>query len=163
LRIISFNCTDSRWAGVLRAKLSRFCTMTLVRCASCTITPRSLRADSGTLGSSLSRSAKPRIAVRGLFTSCATPETSCPMAAIFEASSVGEAHQPGGIRHQNQALRVVEHFAIEIALALQLRLKFFLLSDVENQPAILRNFPAGIAHRKGILQSVDQGPIFAAQ
>ena len=33
----------------------------------------------------MSRSAKPRIAVSGLLTSCATPETNCPTAAIFSA------------------------------------------------------------------------------
>jgi len=40
---------------------------------------------SGSAGFSIMRSAKPRIAVSGLFTSWATPETSCPTAAIFSA------------------------------------------------------------------------------
>ena len=42
-------------------------------------------AVAGSSGFSISRSAKPRIAVSGLFTSWATPETNCPTAAIFSA------------------------------------------------------------------------------
>ena len=84
-RRMGFSCSAFRCGGIWRAKLSRFCTICLVRCASCRITRRSLRALSGSSGFSISRSAKPRIAVSGLLTSCATPETSCPTAAIFSA------------------------------------------------------------------------------
>src|SRR5580700_9379855 len=84
-RRMRLTCTALRCGGIWRAKLSRFCTICLVRCASCRITRRSLRALSGISGFSMSRSAKPRIAVKGLFTSWATPETSWPTAAIFSA------------------------------------------------------------------------------
>ena len=39
--------TALRCGGIWRAKLSRFCTICLVRCASCRMTRRSLRAVSG--------------------------------------------------------------------------------------------------------------------
>ena len=58
------SCTGLRCGGIWRAKLSRFCTICLVRCASCRITRRSFRALSGTSGLSISRSANPRIAVK---------------------------------------------------------------------------------------------------
>ena len=75
-RRIEFSCTAMRCGGIWRAKLSRFWTICLVRCASCRMTRRSLRAVSGRSGFSISRSAKPRIAVSGLLTSWATPETN---------------------------------------------------------------------------------------
>src|SRR5450631_768657 len=49
------------------------------------MTRRSRRALSGISGFSMRRSVKPRMAVRGLLTSWATPETNCPTAAIFSA------------------------------------------------------------------------------
>ena len=47
---MELSCTDCRCGGICRAKLSRFCTICLVRCASCRITRRSWRALSGNLG-----------------------------------------------------------------------------------------------------------------
>src|SRR5712691_5571672 len=38
-----FNCTALRWGGFWRAKLSRFCTICLVRCASSRMTRKDLR------------------------------------------------------------------------------------------------------------------------
>ena len=102
------SCTSFRCGGIWRAKLSRFWTICLVRCASCRITCISLRALSGSSGFSISRSANPRMAVSGLLTSCATPETSWPTAAIFSAcisfdcrrriGDIGHHHHQAGHR-----------------------------------------------------------------
>src|SRR5260370_1276396 len=76
-------CTSSRCTGLCLAKLSKSCTISFVRCVSCKIICKSSRADTGTSGFSSSKSVNPRIAASGLFTSCATPETSRPIVAIF--------------------------------------------------------------------------------
>src|SRR5882762_1207293 len=97
---MEFSCTSWRCGGIWRAKLSRFCTICLVRCASCRITRRSRRALSGSSGFSIKRSVNPRMAVRGLLTSWATPETNCPTAAIFSACmSLDRSMGVGDISH----------------------------------------------------------------
>jgi len=63
---------------ICRAKLSRFCTICLVRCASCKITRKSLRAFRAVPHFPSANLRSPKIAVSGLFTSCATRETNWP-------------------------------------------------------------------------------------
>src|SRR5256885_1314189 len=78
-----FTCTSSRCTGLCRANLSKSCTISFVRWVSRRMICKSSRADPGTSGFSSSRSVNPKIAASGLLTSCATPETSRPIVAIF--------------------------------------------------------------------------------
>src|SRR6266852_4215764 len=148
LRRMLLICTGWRCGGRWRAKLSRFCTISFVRWASSRITCRSLRALPGTSGFSISRSENPMMAVRGLLTSWATPETNCPTAAIFSvcmslawiiAASVGIADQSGSIGNDDHGLRVIQYLAGEITLTLELPLEVFDFRDVEVHTAILEN------------------------
>src|SRR5205814_4356875 len=84
-------------------------------------------------------------------------------AAQLKATAVGVGYAAGSVRHHDQLLRVVKDAGVEIALALQLRLIFFLLGDVEDETAVLDNISTCIAHGESVLQSVDQTAVFAAQ
>ena len=76
---------------------------------------------------------------------------------------VGIADQSGCVRHQDQALRVVQNLSGEVALALQLRLEGFQPADIQHQAAELRHPPLGVPHREGIDEYIDRGSVAAAQ
>src|SRR5258707_62168 len=82
---IAATVTSSGFTGRCRAKLSRSCTKSFVLCVSCKIICRSSFAAAGTPGFSSNKSVNPRMAASGLFTSCATPETSLPKVAMRSA------------------------------------------------------------------------------
>src|SRR3954470_21451332 len=52
----------------------------------------------------------------------------------FKAATVRVADEPGCVRYQDHALRVVQDFAVEVALVLQLRLESLELGDIEEHP-----------------------------
>ena len=81
----------------------------------------------------------------------------------FIAAAVRITDESGGIQHQDHALRSVQNLLIEIALALQLRLKCSLLRDVQHQATNLDNPPTGVANSGDVLQGVQQRTVFSPQ
>ena len=91
------------------------------------------------------------------------PQQLLLLVAHVVPAPVGVTDQPGGIRDQDQALRVVQNLAGEVALALQLRLEVLQPADIEHQTAELRNPPLGVAHRESIDEHVDHRSVAAAE
>ena len=81
----------------------------------------------------------------------------------FVAPPVGVADQSRRIQHQNHALRGIENLLVEVALALQLRLKRLLLRHIQHQPANLRDPPLCVAHRGNVLQRMQKCAILAPE
>ena len=78
-------------------------------------------------------------------------------------AAIGIADQACGVRDQNQALRVVQDFAGEIAFPLQLGLIGLQVGDVQHQAAVLADATVRVAHRESIDQHMDQSTVLAAQ
>ncbi len=72
--------------------------------------------------------------------------------AGLKAAAVCIADQAGGVEDQDHALRGVEDFLVEVALALQLRLKGSLFGDVQHQAANLDDLSVGVADGGDVLQ-----------
>ena len=84
MRCATSSRSTTACSGVpLRANVSRLATIRPARSACSWMTPRCSRASAGTRSCSSSSSDSPAIEVSGLFSSCATPDTSWPTAAIF--------------------------------------------------------------------------------
>ena len=112
-----------RCGGIWRAKLSRFCTICLVRCASCRITRRSLRAVSGSLGILHQEIGEAQNRSERIVDFMGDAGDQLPTAAIFSACT-NLSREHGGIRdigeHANDAgdvpcssrmgLRLAENF-----------------------------------------------------
>ena len=65
------------------------------------------------------------------------------------------------IGHQNQALRVVEDLAREVALPMQLRLVGSQAGDIQHQPANLQHAALVVIHPEGVNQHVNQRTVLA--
>ncbi len=83
--------------------------------------------------------------------------------SCFIATPVRIADQPRRIQHQNHALRSIQNFLVEIALALQLRLEHLLFRHIQHQSANLHHLPQRIAHRADILHRVQQPAVLLTQ
>ena len=79
----------------------------------------------------------------------------------FVTPPVGIADQARRIQHQNHALRGIQNLLVEVALALQLRLKRLLLRHIQHQPANLADAALRVAHRRNVLQRMKQRAILA--
>src|SRR5690348_655435 len=90
-------------------------------------------------------------------------EVSGLESAQFVTTLVGEGDEPGGIRDNNQALRIVQDAGIEIALPLEFRLEVLQLRNVQHKTAILNDLPLCVADGESILQRIDLGAVFLAQ
>ena len=100
---------------------------------------------------------------RDQFHQLASEQVFLGVTAGFKAALVGVADEPGGIDHQDHALRVVQDLVVEVALALQFGLEVLHLGDVEHQAAILHHLVLAVADGEGILQGVDERAVLAAQ
>ena len=91
------------------------------------------------------------------------PDQFALLIARFVAAAVRVTDQSGRIEHQDHALRGVQDFLVEVSFALQLRLKGFLLRDVQHQPADLHDAPPCVVHGGDILQRMQPRSILPAQ
>src|SRR5208337_481460 len=76
---------------------------------------------------------------------------------------VGITDDAIGVGDQNQALGMVEDFAGEIALFLQLGLRISEAGDIEHEATVLQDVAGRIAHRKTVHEYVDGRSILAPQ
>ena len=83
--------------------------------------------------------------------------------AHYLPAPVGVADQPRRVCDQNQALRVVQDFAGEVPLSLQLGLVGFQAADVKHQAAILRDSSLGVTDRECIDQDVHRAAVLSLQ
>src|SRR5438477_8992325 len=95
-------------------------------------------------------------------------ETIANQGFLIEPSSLAAAavrvtDKPGGIRHHDHGLGVIENLAAEIAFALQLRLEVLHVGNVEEHAAILQHLAMAVANNKSVFQSVNQASIAAAK
>ena len=76
---------------------------------------------------------------------------------------VGIRDETCRVQHQDHALRRVQDFLVEVALALQLSLEVLLFRHVEHQPADLCDLPFRVAYRGHVLQRVQQRSVLPPQ
>src|SRR6266568_7489090 len=72
----------------------------------------------------------------------------------LETPRIRVTDQSGSIEHENHALRVIQDFLVEIALALKLCLVGSLFGDVEHQSPVLNHRTLLIADGENILHGV---------
>src|SRR5260370_27319836 len=81
----------------------------------------------------------------------------------LETPRIRVTDQSGSIEHEDHALRVIQDFLVEIALALKLRLVGSLFGDVEHQSPILSHRALLIADGENILNGVKYRAVFSPQ
>src|SRR5438067_8412134 len=78
-------------------------------------------------------------------------------------AAVSITHQTRSICHQNKALSVVQNLAGAITLSLQLSLISLQATDIEHQPAVLRDASVGPGNGKSVNQDMNCAAIFALE